>query len=130
MTRLLLLLLALLFATNSATAADPLPAREPLAVLIYADWCYNCKLLMPKLAQARAGLTERYRFVTLDVTDEPRKLKAKQTAIDLGFMQHYMGNHATGMIMLIDAKGAKLGEIKQDMSVEQIRAALQAFPPG
>ena len=41
-----------------------------------------------------------------------------------------MGNHATGMIMLIDAKGAKLGEIKQDMSVEQIRAALQAFPPG
>ncbi|TXH03426.1 MAG: hypothetical protein E6R07_11240 [Nevskiaceae bacterium] len=126
MKRILIVLSALLLATgvNTASAAK---TDKPLAILIAADWCYNCKIIKPKLQQAYQGFENRIEFVTLDVTDDARLQKAQQQAAQLGQPQLLQGQFATGWVDLIDRSGKPVGELKQDMSVAQMRTALEAL---
>jgi thiol-disulfide isomerase/thioredoxin len=116
--RITLTLLLSLFA-SIAHAAD-----KPMAVWFYADWCMNCKMLAPKLAQVQPDFEQRINFVKLDVTNEERKLASREQSKKLGVYPLYMANKATGWIALIDTQGKQVGEIRHFMSVDEMRAAL------
>lgn len=122
---ILIALSALLLVTGVNAAAAK--ADKPLAILIAADWCYNCKIIKPKLQQAYKGFEDKISFVTLDVTDDARTQKAQQQAAQLGQPKLLQGQFATGWVDLIDRSGKPVGELKQDMSVAQMRAALEAL---
>ncbi|WP_428313186.1 thioredoxin domain-containing protein [Hydrocarboniphaga sp.] len=115
---LTLTLLLSLFA-NLAQAGD-----KPMAVWFYADWCMNCKMLAPKLAQVQPEFEQRIEFVKLDVTNEERKAASREQSKKLGVYPLYMANKATGWIALIDTQGKQVGEIRHFMSVDEMREAL------
>jgi thiol-disulfide isomerase/thioredoxin len=117
----------IIYATGVYAAATPITSDKPLAILIAADWCANCKLIKPKLLQAYQGFENRIEFVTLDVTDDARLQKAQQQAAKVGQPKLLMGEFATGWVNLIDRHGKSVGELKQNMTVEHMRAALQAL---
>jgi thiol-disulfide isomerase/thioredoxin len=111
------------------SAADPANTK-PLAVWFYADWCTNCKLLAPKYAPARSGLEDQIQFVTLDLTNEETKAKAKEIAKNYGISPLYYANQATGWVALVDVKHVKVGELHNDQSVEEMHAALEKLAQG
>lgn len=100
---------------------------KPMAVWFYADWCMNCKMLAPKLAQLQPDFESRIDFVKLDVTDAERKKATREQARTLDILPLYMDNKATGWIALLDARGRQVGELRHFMSVEEMRAALAAL---
>lgn len=116
-----------LMATLSLPAAA---ADQPMAVLFYASWCLNCKLIAPKLAEASQGLEDRIDFITLDVSDDAHRQQAKQRAKDLGFYPLYMKNRATGWVALLRLDGTQVGELRVTMDTPQIRAALEQLAAG
>ena len=116
--RLPLILLLSLFATL-AQAGD-----KPLAVWFYADWCMNCKLIAPKIAQVQPEFEQRVDFVKLDVTNADRKIESQAQAKKLGIYALYMGNTATGWLALVDRQGKQVGELRHFMSVDEMREAL------
>ena len=113
----LVLLAPLLAGTASA-------AGKPMAVWFYADWCMNCKMIAPKLAQVQPEFEQRIDFVKLDVTNEERKRATRAQAEKLGILPLYMGNTGTGWLALIDTQGRQVGELRHFMSVDEMRAAL------
>jgi thiol-disulfide isomerase/thioredoxin len=117
--RLALLLLVSLTAAGSVGATD-----RPMAVWFYADWCTNCKLIAPKIAQVQPEFEKSVDFVKLDVTNEETKAATRTRARELGILPLYMGNRATGWLALVDAQGKQVGELRHFMSVEDMRAAL------
>lgn len=119
-------LVAMLGATFAWGAEAARPA-QPLAVLIAADWCMNCKIIKPKLQEAYKGFEGKIRFATLDVTDDKTFIKAKQEAYALGVPKLLIGSFATGWVALYDRNGRQVGKLMQDMSVEDMRAALKAL---
>lgn len=110
----------LLFLLASAAGA----ADKPMAVWFYADWCMNCKMLAPKLAQVQPEFEQRIDFIKLDVTNEERKAASREQAKKLGVYPLYMANKATGWIALIDTQGKQVGEIRHFMSIEEMRSLL------
>ena len=122
----LLSLMMLLVPGLGATAENSRP-NQPLAILIAADWCYNCKIIKPKLHEAYQGFEGKIDFVTLDVTDDARLAQAQKQAAKLGQPSLLLGQFATGWVDLVDRNGKKVGELRQDMSVEEMRKALQAL---
>lgn len=131
------LLLALLFSLsmtlpNLADSATPSKRQHPLAVLISADWCYNCKQIRPKLAEARKEFGDAIEFISLDVTDDARFAKARGEAERLGIGYLLQGQFATGWVALVDRSGHKVDELHQQMSVDQMQEALRrlAAAPG
>ena len=127
--RALLIALVLLFAAP-LSAADPAPAPKsdtlPMVVLFYADWCYNCKLIVPKLAQAQKGLEDRLRFIKLDFTDDAKHQDSKARTKRLGLYELYLSNKATGWAALMSADGkTKLGELRIADTPEQMREKLE-----
>lgn len=129
MKRLLPVLLSLvaMFNMTLAWSAEPAKSTQPLAVLIAADWCFNCKVIKPKLKEAYKGFEGKVRFATLDVTDDKTFIKAKQEAYELGVPKLLIGSFATGWVALYDRNGKQVGRLMQDMSVEDMRAALKAL---
>lgn len=129
MKRLLPILLSFLALVSSSMAlsAEPAKAKQPMAVLISADWCFNCKVIKPKLQEAYKPYEGKINFVSLDVTDDKTFMKAKQQAFALGVPQLLAGSVATGWVALFDRRGKKVGELKQDMTVEEIDKALKAL---
>lgn len=105
--------------------ADGPATKKPMVVLFYADWCYNCKLLLPKLAEAQKGLEDQFTFVKLDSTNEQRKTESRVKAKELGISKLWYANHATGWAALFDSKGQQVDALKQDMSVDELRARLE-----
>lgn len=99
-------------------------AAKPMAVWFYADWCMNCKMIAPKLAQVQPDFENRVDFVKLDVTNVERKAASRQKASDIGVLPLYMSNRATGWLALIDTHGKQVGELRHVMSVDEMRAAL------
>jgi thiol-disulfide isomerase/thioredoxin len=116
------LLLPLCAATASA-------AGKPMAVWFYADWCTNCKLIAPKIAQVQPEFENEVDFVKLDVTNEERKTKTREIAKQRGIFPLYFNNKATGWIALIDSSGEKIGELRHTMTVEEMRAELSKLRP-
>ncbi|MDB5968980.1 MAG: hypothetical protein JWQ90_1430 [Hydrocarboniphaga sp.] len=117
----LVLLISLLVSLpgSAASAAD-----KPMAVWFYADWCMNCKMIAPKIAQVQPEFEQRIDFVKLDVTNEERKAATRVQARKLGILPLYMSNQGTGWLALIDTQGKQVGELRHFMSVDEMRAAL------
>lgn len=94
--------------------ASPAQARELakpklLAVYAYADWCGNCKILSPKLKEARAALEKQdVLFVTLDLTDKPRIHQSILLAQALGIGDWLKAQgSATGYVAVLDSASKK-----------------------
>jgi thiol-disulfide isomerase/thioredoxin len=124
--RFLFLLLSLLTALAPGQGVCA-KAAQPMAVLIAADWCGNCKVIKPKLKQAYKNFEGQMSFVSLDVTDDARFAQSQKLAVKLGVPQLLAGQVATGWVALIDRSGKQIGELRQTMSVEEMQQALQAL---
>jgi thiol-disulfide isomerase/thioredoxin len=114
-----------LLCASFGLAAEPTSApTRPLVVVFYADWCMNCKILMPKLTQAMKGLEEKLELVKLDSTDDTRKLASRERAKALGISELWYVNHATGWAALFDRNRQQVDSLKQDMSEEELHRHL------
>jgi thiol-disulfide isomerase/thioredoxin len=122
-----LLALSVVFVARGGTV-EPV---KPMVVVFYADWCMNCKILLPKLAKAQEGLEDRLLFVKLDSTDEARKIASRERAKTLGISELWFVNHATGWAALFDRNRQQVDSLKHEMSVEDLRRHLLelAGPP-
>jgi thiol-disulfide isomerase/thioredoxin len=129
MKRLLPLLLcfAALLGSSLAWGAEAEKVKEPMAVLISADWCMNCKIIKPKLEEAYKDFQGKINFVSLDVTDDKTFFKAKHQAFVLGVPQLLNGSISTGWVALFDRHGKQVGKLMQDMSVEDMKSSLKAL---
>jgi thiol-disulfide isomerase/thioredoxin len=129
MKRLFPILLGLvaLFSASLALSAAPAKSTEPMAVLISADWCMNCKIIKPKLQEAYKGFEGKINFTSLDVTDDKAFFKSKHQAFALGVPQLLNGSISTGWVALFDRHGKQVGRLMQDMSVADMQKALQAL---
>jgi thiol-disulfide isomerase/thioredoxin len=95
-----------------------------LAVEFYADWCAACKVLMPKIAEAKSDLQGKsLLFVRFDMTDDFTKAQASYMAGFAGLQEVYRkGGGKTGMVALVDANNKNvLGVIGQKKSPEEIK---------
>lgn len=129
MKRMLTMLVSLLVLLGFAQASNArlAEAKQPMAVMISAEWCGNCKVLEPKLQEASKDFKGKIRFVSFDVTDEKAWFKSKQEAYVLGVPKLLNGKLAVGWVALFDSNGQQVGKIVQDMSVDDMESALQAL---
>jgi len=118
-----------LFGSGLVWTPGVLAADRPMAVWYYADWCMNCKLIAPKIAAIQPDYEARVDFIKLDVTDAAGKARSQQRARELGILSLYMDNTATGWLALVDRNGRQVGELRQQMTLEQMRGALDRLAP-
>lgn len=134
---ILFLVIACTLPTGAWAEKTPTQVR-PMAVLFYADWCFNCKQIKPRLAELEAAYGDRIRFERLDVTSAESKVGARKHAGKLGIAPIYFANKGTGLVALIDTEHRKVGELRSTMSIEEMREALDRLlamtdapqPPG
>ena len=87
-------------------------AAKTTAVLIYADWCGSCKILDPKVKEARglgdiAGLD----FVVLDYTEknvDDFYAQAEAAGVGKAVTQYLGGTIKTGQLVLVDMDDQKV----------------------
>lgn len=103
------------------------PAEKPMAVLVYADWCFNCKMLLPRLEPLKKSYSDRIDFHRLDVTNEKRKKGAQQTARELGILDLYYANKSTGLVILVNKNHEKVGELRYTLTDEEMKEKLDAL---
>lgn len=122
-------------AADTANMADDMVdvATKTKAVLIYAEWCGNCKLLEPKLQDAQATLSDMggipgLEFVTLDFTDKNVDNlieQAEAAGVGAAVKAQYAGTVKTGEMLLIDLDDQNvLGVVTKDVEPSQIVTAL------
>lgn len=111
-----------------ASAVDPL--SKPYAILVYADWCFNCKQILPRLDTLMPAYAGRIEFERFDVTNEDRKARTRQRAKDLGVGPIYFANKGTGLVLLVNRQREKVGELRYTLSDAQMKAALDAVAAG
>lgn len=111
-------------------AAAPEPLSKPYAILVYADWCYNCKQIIPRLDVLQPAYASRIEFERFDVTNEDRKARTRQRAKDLGVSALYFANKGTGLVLLVNRDREKVGELRYTLSDDQMRTALDALAAG
>jgi len=103
---LLAIVLGLFLTGQSASAAEGAAKPERIAALFYADWCGSCKVLDPKIEEARTELAEDAKtlFVTFDLTDDASKAQSAMLAEALG-LGSVFETHAgkTGFMLVVDA---------------------------
>ncbi len=121
--RIALAALLLALATQVCAAAQ----ARPMAVLFSAPWCYNCKLIKPKLKTVEAEFGAQIDFIVLDFADDASRSAAESVARERGFLPLFAANRATGWVALLDRDGHQVGELKQDMTVEEMQARLQTL---
>ena len=124
---MLFILFILILTTPLVTSADTDSAEKPIvyAVLMHADWCGSCKVLDPKITQAREnnGLDEKnVLFITLDLTNETTSHQAAMMADVLEITELYESNAGkTGFMVLIDSKtGDPISRITKSLDAESI----------
>ncbi len=121
----LLVSLGLVLAPVQAQSPDV--SDKPLAVLVFAQWCFNCKQILPRLTPLKEEFGDRIHFTRLDVTNEEAKEGARATARELGISKHYFANKGTGLVMLIDRDREKVGELRYTQTDEEMREKLEAL---
>ncbi len=119
-----LALVALAFIAAPVTASAQDDARLA-AVLSYADWCASCRVLEPKVEEARAETSfEGVEFMRLDYTardDDAYFAQANNSVIETAVRNHFGSRVRTGMLLLIDLDdGAVVGEVRRDATVQDI----------
>lgn len=128
MKRLALALLLSCAWLPAGVALEPL--SKPYAILVYADWCFNCKQIVPRLDKLVPRYEQRIEFERFDVTNEDRKARSRQRAKDLGVGPIYFANKGTGVVLLINRKREKIGELRYTLTDEQMKTALDALAAG
>lgn len=103
---------------------------KPYAILVYADWCWNCKQILPRLDALKPAYAERIDFERFDVTDDDRKALTRQRAQQLGLGPIYFANKGTGLVLLISRDREKVGELRHTLDDQQMAAALAALAAG
>lgn len=98
-------------AASVSLAQRPLPQAKLMAVYFYADWCGNCKVLGPKLEEAkRTGALEDkdVLFVVLDLSNKTRIHQSilQGQALGIGDYLREQGS-ATGYVAVLDAETKK-----------------------
>jgi thiol-disulfide isomerase/thioredoxin len=111
-----------------ASAIEPL--SKPYAILVYADWCYNCKQILPRLDKLMPQYAQRIEFERFDMTNEDRKTRSRQRAKDLNVGPIYFANKGTGVVLLVNRQREKVGELRYTLSDEQMKTALDALAAG
>ena len=125
---LLLSVSSLLIGSSASAQTDPL--SKPYAILVYADWCYNCKMIVPRLDTLIPKYADRIEFERFNVTNEDTKTRTRQRAKDLGVGPLYFANKGTGVVLLVNKKREKVGELRYTLSDEQMMTALDALAAG
>lgn len=123
--------LLLLILPPIASHARELPAPKLLAVYFYADWCSNCKLLSPKISEARTrGVLDKKNilFVTMNLTDKTTIHQSILLAQALGIGDYLKAQgSATGYMAVLDASSKKeLTRFDSAQSSSDIQTWLEA----
>lgn len=98
-------------ADDDSKMKHELPKPKLIGVYFYADWCANCKLLAPKLQEAREKGkldSKKILFVKLDLTNKTTINQASMEAHALGigdFVQKQ--GSGTGYLVVLDANSKK-----------------------
>lgn len=100
-------------------------ATKTTAVLIYADWCGSCKILDPKLKEARGlGAIPGLDYVVLDYSaKDPADFYAQAEAAGVGaaVTAYLNGTIKTGQLVLVDMDDQKvLKKIDKTYEVPQM----------
>ena len=122
----------------SALAQEDTEIKETLsntdtyAVIYYAEWCGSCKILLPKIDEAKSSLSEEVisdlEFVRFDFTDQSSRNSSKELAQNKNLLPLFESDAKTGQLKLIDKEtGNVLGIIKKDLSADEIKGALTAI---
>lgn len=117
------------FATLMPAAALE-PLGKPYAIFVYADWCWNCKQILPRLDAVMPAYTDRIAFERFDVTNDEHKAQTRQRATELGLGPIYFANKGTGLVLLVNRQREKVGELRHTLSDQQIITALDALADG
>jgi thiol-disulfide isomerase/thioredoxin len=116
--------------TDALKEAAQVMDGKTSAVLIYADWCGSCKVLDPKIKQARAmGDIPGLDFITLDYTDKSAEnfyAQATAAGVENAVKTYLDGTIKTGMLLLIDVDDDKvIGKVTKDLNPKEIVTALK-----
>lgn len=121
--RTLLALVATTLLASGATATPvptspgpdaPVAAQADVqvyAVIFFAEWCGNCKILDPNLKPVMQSLAEdaSVAFVMLDMTDKTTTAASAERAGDLGLADVFGENAGkTGFVLLVDAESGEV----------------------
>ena len=115
--------------TQSSKAVNAVETKTK-AVLIYADWCGSCKILDPKLKEARGlGAIPGLDYVVLDYSaKDPADFYAQAEAAGVGaaVTAYLNGTIKTGQLVLVDMDDQKvLKKIDKTYEVPQMISAFK-----
>lgn len=121
------LALAFFAAPSFTSETAPQPDADVYAVVFYADWCGNCRVLDPKVMSVWPGFSDRpIEMVKLDFTDAETTEASQTLAARYGLGDVFEADAGrTGFIVLVDAdSGAEIDRIGSRDTAAQIRAKL------
>lgn len=129
--RFIALALLTLMVTVPASARE-LASPKLIAVYFYADWCSNCKILEPNMAEARKQGTldkKDILFVTLDLSNKPAIHQSILHAQALGIGEFLKAQgSSTGYVAVLDADSKKkLARFDRESSAEAIKKQISGF---
>ena len=76
-------------------------SKNPVVVIIRADWCPYCKELEPKMAKLMEEFGEKLQFVVLDITNRETTEKAKAEAKTVGLSTFFEANRTKASTVAI-----------------------------
>lgn len=130
MKTLILALFALAVPFSALTPAQA-DSHSPAAyaVLFYADWCGACKVLDPKVEEAKAKYDfegKDVKFVKMDLTSRETIQESLAMADDLGIGEDIRpyGSKTGYMVVLSGDERKELARIGSTMSVDEIGSAV------
>ena len=105
------------------------------AVLIYADWCSSCKILEPKIKEAKAaGAFEGVDYIVLDYTGrDAQAMFAAADAAGVGgaVRAHLAEDVFTGWLLLVDRDDARvIGKVTKSLTANEISGAVKSAKLG
>jgi thiol-disulfide isomerase/thioredoxin len=121
---ILLLMVAAIFVPIPGEAAPPAD-KQPLVLVIYADWCPLCQRLKPTLALINEKYRGRIHFIRFDLTSEETTTQSEELASKLGlekfFEQH---KEVTALVVIQDASGREVFRAEHDYDPLHYEAVL------
>ena len=118
-------------AKAAAPAAAEVMAAKTTAVLIYADWCGSCKVLDPKVKEARGlGTIPGLDFVVLDYSAKDAAdfyAQAEAVGVESAIRAYLDGTVKTGQLLLVDVDDAKvINKVTKVDAVPEILSKIKA----
>lgn len=114
-----------------AIEAGDVIATKTMAVLVYASWCGNCKILDPAVSKVQAmGPLPGVDYVVLDYTDKNKDnfyMQAEAAGVGTA-VRSFLGDKViTGLLLLVDVDDEKvITKITYEDGVPEILAKIKA----